>query len=65
MTFSETHDHDGHAVLCHDYGKDEPTFSIFEKENDLEEGTAEIATEDEAIAYCKKHDLKPLFIVTR
>ena len=39
MTFSEAHDHDGHAVLCHDFGKGEPTFSIFERKHINEVGT--------------------------
>ena len=61
MTFSETHDHNGHSVVCHFVGG-EPSFAIFEKLNGAKEATVENATEDEAIAYCKKYDMKLLFI---
>ena len=63
MTFLQTHDHDGHAVLCHNNGNGDAVFAIFEKCPSSEQGTVKIVTEEEAIAYRQKHTLKTLSIV--
>ena len=64
MTFLQTHDHVGHAVLCHNNGNGDAVFAIFEKCPISEQGgTVKIVTEEEAIAYAKKYTLKILSVV--
>ena len=63
MTFLQTHDHDGHSIICHNNGNNDAVFAIFETIPGRETGSAIIVSEGEAIAYRQKHNLKPLSVV--
>ena len=65
MTFLQTHDCNGHAVLCHNNGNGgDPVYAIFEHvPGSKEEPTVEIATYGEAMAYCQKYSMNPLSVV--